>query len=120
MCQHFLGRSPVVYQPTTGPELGTYRFACQERISVYGKEPRLSFPSGFPKGVIRRTDPDIDKSDFCQHCAPAFARKATGNSPSPKIDIAQRARRNRLTIGDIAELQPSTGTQNPPQLRERL
>src|SRR3989344_4782197 len=100
--------------------LGTFRFACQERISVHREEPRLFFPSGFPKGVIRRTDLDIDKSDFRQHCAPAFARKPPGISPPQKIDIANRPRRHRLPIGDIAELQPSTGTQDPPQLRESL
>ena len=88
MCQHFLGRSPAVCQRTIGAGLGTYGFACQKRISVYGEEPCFFFTSGFSKGVIRLTNLDIDKSDFCQHCAPAFTRKATGNSPSPKIDIA--------------------------------
>ena len=52
-------------------------------------EKSLAFsPSSFPKSVIRRTDLDIDKSDFCKHFTPGFARKTTGNSASPKINVA--------------------------------
>ena len=88
MCQHFLGRSPADRWRTIGAGLGTSRFACQKRISVHREEPRLFFTSGFPEGVIRLTDLDVDKSGFRQQCSPAFARKATGNSSSPKVYIA--------------------------------
>jgi hypothetical protein len=76
----------------------------EKRVSINLEEPGLLFSSRFPEGVIRLTDLNVYEPGFCQHCSPAFARKATGNSSSPKVDIAYRALRHRLTIGDIAEL----------------
>jgi hypothetical protein len=86
----------------------------QERVAVNIEEPGLLFTFSFAEGVIRLTDLNLYESYLYQHRPPAFARKATGDSSSPKIDIAYRTLRHRLTVGDIAELQSSTGTQNPP------
>jgi hypothetical protein len=79
-------------------------FTCQECISVNIEEPGLLFTSSFAEGVIRLTYLNIYESSLYQHRTPAFARKAASNSSSPKIDIAYRTLRHRLTIGDIAEL----------------
>ena len=89
-------------------------FTCQERISVNIEEPGLLLTSRFPERIMRLTDLNVYESCIYQHRPPAFARKAAGDSGGPKIDIAYRTLRHRLTIGDIAELQSSTGTQNPP------
>ena len=86
----------------------------EEGVSVNVEEPGLLFTSRFSEGVIRLTDLDIYETCVDQHCSPAFARKAAGDSSGPKIDIAYRTLRHRFAIGDIAELQSSTRAQNPP------
>jgi hypothetical protein len=53
---------------------------------------------------MRLTDLNAYESGIYQHRPPAFARKAAGDSGRPKIDIAYRTLRHRLTIGDVAEL----------------
>ena len=77
---------------------------CQERVSINIEEPGLLFPSRVPERVMRLTDLNTYESGIYQHRPPAFARKAAGDSGRPKIDIAYRTLRHRLTIGDVAEL----------------
>ena len=89
-------------------------FTSEECVSVNIEEPGLLFASRFPESVIRLTDLNGYESCVCQHRPPAFARKAAGDSSSPKVDIAYRTLRHQFTIGDVAELQFPTGTQNPP------
>jgi hypothetical protein len=79
-------------------------FTCQERVSVHIEKPGLFFTSRFAECVVRLTDPNVYESGVFEHCPPAFARKAAGDSSGPKIDVAYRTLRHRLTIGDIAEL----------------
>ena len=78
--------------------------ARQECVSVDFEEPGLLFTSSFPEGVVWWADLNIYESYVYQHRAPAFARKAAGDSIGPKIDIAYRALRHRLTVGNVAEL----------------
>lgn len=86
----------------------------EERVSVDTEEPGLLFTPRFPESVIRLADLNVYEPCIYQHRPPAFARKAAGDSTSPKVDIAYRTLRHRLTVGDITELQSSTGTQKPP------
>ena len=81
-----------------------FRFIGQECVSVNIEEPGLLFTSRFAECVVRLTDLNVCKAGVCQHCPPAFARKAAGDSSGPKIDVAYCTLRHRLTIGDIAEL----------------
>ena len=76
----------------------------EERVSVNIEEPGLLFTSRFPERVIRLTDLNVYEPCIYQHRPPAFARKAAGDSSSPKVDIAYRTLRHRLTVGDVAEL----------------
>jgi hypothetical protein len=86
----------------------------EERVSVNIEEPGLLFTFSFAEGVMRLTDLNVYESCIYQHRPPAFARKAAGDSSSPKVDIAYRTLRHRRAIGDVAELQSPTRTQNPP------
>lgn len=94
--------------PITDPKkLATrilFGFTRQERVSINIEKPGLLLASRFPECIMRLTDLNVYESDIYQHHPPAFARKAAGDSSSPKIDIAYRAFRHRLTISDIAEL----------------
>jgi hypothetical protein len=76
----------------------------QERVSINFEEPGLLLAPSFAERVMRLTDMNVYESGIYQHHPPAFARKAAGDSSSPKVDIAYRALRHRLAIGDIAEL----------------
>ena len=76
----------------------------EERVSINIEEPGFIFTSRFTEGVIRLTDLDLYEPRLYQHRPPAFARKAAGDSSSPKVDIAYRTLRHRLTVGDIADL----------------
>ena len=89
-------------------------FMRQECIAVYLEEPGILFPPGFPKGIVRLTDLNVDETCLSHHRPPAFTRKAAGYSSRPQIDISHRSFRHLLAVGDIAELQFSPGTQNPP------
>jgi hypothetical protein len=73
----------------------------EERVSVDTEEPGLLSPRF--EGV-RLTDLNLYEARLYQHRPPAFARKAAGDSSSPKVDISYRTLRHRLTVGDIAEL----------------
>lgn len=79
-------------------------FACQERVSVDIEKPGLLFTSRFAECVVRLANLNVFEAGVGQHCPPAFARKAAGDSSSPKIDVAYRALRHRFAVGDIAEL----------------
>ena len=78
--------------------------ARQECVSVDFEEPGLLFTSRFAESVIGLTDLNVDEAAIRQQRPPAFARKAAGDSIGPKIDIAYRALRHRLTVGNVAEL----------------
>ena len=82
----------------------------QKRVSINLEEPGLLFTSSFAKGIVWLTDLNLYEPTVYQHRAPAFARKAAGDSIGPKIDIAQRTLRHWFAIGDIAKLQSSAGT----------
>jgi hypothetical protein len=47
---------------------------------------------------------NVNESTVYQHRAPAFTRKAAGNSSSPQVNITYRTLRHRFAVGDIAEL----------------
>jgi len=81
-----------------------FGFARQERVSIHIEEPGLLFTSRFPERVMGLTDLNVHESRIDQHRPPAFARKASCDSSSPKIDVAYCALRHRLAIGDVAEL----------------
>jgi hypothetical protein len=53
---------------------------------------------------MRLADLNVDEATVGEHRQPAFARKAAGDSSSPKIDLTHRALGHRLAVGDIAEL----------------
>jgi hypothetical protein len=53
---------------------------------------------------MRLTDLNVYEPGVYRHRPPALAQKAASDSSSPKVDIAYRTLRHRLTIGDIAEL----------------
>ena len=81
-----------------------FGFTRQKCISIDIEEPGLLFTSSFSEGVIRLTDPNVYESGVFEHCPPAFARKAAGDSSGPKIDIAYRTLRHWFAVCDIAEL----------------
>ena len=81
-----------------------FRLDRQKGVPVDFEEPCLLFTSGFAESVARLADPHVDEADVVQHCPPTFARKAAGDSSSPKIDIAYCALRHRLAVGYISEL----------------
>src|SRR5213078_5284946 len=65
------------------------------------------------------TDADADEADLVEHRLPACARQATGNSAGPQVDVAQRLGRHGLAVGDVGELQVSTGSKHTPDFTER-
>jgi hypothetical protein len=100
-CQ--MSASPFGYAAKDSESILT-RLVSEKCVSINLEKPGLLFSSRFPEGVMRLTDLNVYAPGFYQHYSPAFARKATGDSSSPKVDIAHSALRHRLTIGNIAEL----------------
>ena len=100
-CQ--VSASPFGYVAEDSESILT-RLASEKRVSINIEEPCLLLTSRFPESVMWLTDLNLYESCLCQHHPPAFTRKATGDSSRPEIDIAYRALRHRLAIGDIAEL----------------
>src|SRR5216684_6917166 len=96
------------------------RLAPKERISVNLEPPGILLAVGSAESVGRRADPHVDETDFLHDRPPAFARKATGNSSGPKIDVLDGRSGDRLAVGNVGELQMSARAQYAPDLLEHL
>src|SRR5258708_16925992 len=96
------------------------RLASKERIAVNLEPPSILLAVGSAECVGRRADPHVDEADFLHDRPPAFARKATGNSSGPKIDVLDGRSGDRFAVGNVGELQMSARTQYAPDLLEHL
>jgi len=74
-------------------------------ISINIKIACLWFTCGVTECINRWSDLNIDKSSLFNKCLPAFARKTTGNSGSPEINIPDSRLWDWFSIGNIGELQ---------------
>ena len=68
--------------------------------------------------VHRWSDLDIDETTVFKHLLPARTGQPSSNSTGPQINVAQRLKRNRKTVGDVSKLQRATGPENTMDLLE--
>jgi hypothetical protein len=102
-CRYSLRQAKIGFQMRR-TQVESARLPRQESVSIYIEDPGLLFASRFTEGIVGRAYLNFGKATLFQHRAPAFARKAAGDSSSPEIDAAHRALRHGLAIGDIGKL----------------
>src|SRR5215207_8853365 len=74
--------------------------------------------AGAAERVDGRSDADVGESRFFEHLLPALTGRPSGNSTGPQIDVAKRVGRNGSTVGDVGELQHTSGTEHAVDLLE--
>jgi hypothetical protein len=94
----------------SAPPCWSFRFARQERISIDLKSTSVLFAARPLKGVDRRSNPDVNKTDVFQHFLPGCTRQTTGNSSCPKVDVMNGRLGHRLSVGDVRKLKVSAWT----------
>lgn len=93
------------------------RLEREERVPADVVCPGVRLASGSAERIDRSADLDTVKPCRFEKLFPACARQATGNSTSPKVDVALRLDRDRTSISDVGELQDTAGSQDTPGLR---
>ena len=91
-------------------------FARQESVPKHFELPRIRLTFGAAKGVDRWTNTDIREATVLDHLLPGCTRQTTGNSGRPKINVGNRRRRHRFSVGNVAKLEVAAGFQDPPYL----
>lgn len=88
----------------------------QERITIYFECSRILLPAGAGEAVAFRSDPNVDESGLLKHSLPNWQQQTTGNSSTPKIDVADSFSWYWLAIGYISKLNPPARTEHSEDL----
>jgi hypothetical protein len=91
---------------------------CQKGVTLQTTAPCLD--RGATEGVNRRAGLDINEPALLEHTLRACARQVTGNSIGPQVDIAERSRRNRLSVRNVRKLATPTWFQHAHDFSEDL
>lgn len=90
----------------------------EEGVAVHIEGAGLCLTDRTAECVYRRSDLNVNETTVFKHLLPARTGQPSSNSTGPQIDVAQRLKRNRETVGDVSKLQRATGSKNAMDLRE--
>lgn len=94
-------------------------FEGKERVAHDFEVPGVRFAAGSAECVNGLTNRHVDESAVLEESFPTCTRQAAGDSTGPQIDVPFRFVWNRLTVGDVGELDRSTRPQDSPGLGHR-
>src|SRR4026208_2095153 len=84
----------------------------EEGVAVDLERAGAGFSHRTAERVDGWTDADVLEPGVFEHLLPARTGQPSGNSTGPQIDVAHCLDRDRAPVGDVSELQHTTGTQH--------